>query len=79
MVGHGVITSTRENPFFRIARSMSLSRTRGFATVSRATKDAPAPAASATMSKFGSKEPYGAVEARLPAGVLGEACPPVMP
>ena len=31
------------------------------------------------MSKLGSIEPNGAVDARSPVGVAGDTCPPVMP
>ena len=79
VVGHGVMISTSEKPFLRIAFSITRSSGIGRATVSRATNDAPAPFASWTMSKLGSIEPNGAVDARSPVGVAGDTCPPVMP
>ena len=79
MGGHWVITSSTENPFFRMACTMSSLSWAMWKEDPRATKLAPAASASLTMSNAGSMLPADAVDAIIPAGVVGEIWPPVMP
>ena len=51
----------------------------GWAVVYFATYDAPAAFATSAMLNGMSVEPYGAVVAKLPSGLVGLICPPVIP